>query len=201
MKSRSLRTLIGLLAVVTAAAQEPAPNRPAFLVRMSWSELELSPDGINRNDCLLVFPDGHFHMEQRFQQLPKTEASLRIHESLLSNAQLDQLRSLLNQRQVVTLPQFVPFHLVVPVRLRRGFQAEISRNQETVQRVGYMEWEVSKHDDAHYPTSEALEKSRTLDESQQPARTTLRPLLQWLLKLESQQPAQGSGESTLCELE
>jgi hypothetical protein len=200
MKNTILKMLIGCLAVVTSAAQEPTPNPAAFFVRISWSDIELSPHGIIKNDCLLVLPDGHFHMEERLQQLPDPRSSLHIHESLLGDTQLEQLRSIFKLQQIVMLPEFFPFPFPVAVTRHRDFQAEISRNQETVQNVGFREWEDPKPDEGVEPSLEALEQSRVLAQSQRPAKTALHPLFQWILDLESQQ-LPDSGESTLCKIE
>lgn len=201
MKSGLFATLLSLLAAVICAAQEPTPNPAQFLVRISWSDLDLSVHGISENDCLLVLPDGHFHMEQRRQRLPEPRASLYIHDSVLSNFQLAQLQSLLNQKAIVDLPKFVPFPIPVNVRRRRGFRADISRNQETVQSVGYMEWELSKPNGVSEPAV-AIQRSKALAKSQGSAKTALDPLLQWFMGVESQQlHTPDSGKSTFCQLE
>src|ERR1700743_2196752 len=193
MKAISLGLLACFLASTSVGGEEAKMNPAKFLARIEWSQNDTSPHGITANDCVLVLPDGHFHMEHRLQQLPVPRASLEIFESVLSNNQIMQLREILDRQEIQELPTFVSSGIPGSVYLRLSFQAEISRDPK-VQNVGYMDWKVNVGADSDEHPREALKQA------QSKAETALQPLLQWFLNLESQKLPPSNSESTFCEV-
>jgi hypothetical protein len=68
----------------------------SFLVRFDEGEFD-NEHGITTSDCMLVKPDGSFHLERRRQQLPSPSAKLSIFESSLDAAWFKQLRDILEE--------------------------------------------------------------------------------------------------------
>ncbi|HEY2466429.1 MAG TPA: hypothetical protein VGI45_01140 [Terracidiphilus sp.] len=91
-----------------------------FLARIEWSQIDHSENGITDNDCVVVLPDGHFHMERRLEQLSVPRASLEIYESTLSVRQLKQLRDMLDSQDIKALPRFALFAVPGSIYLTRA---------------------------------------------------------------------------------
>ena len=104
--------MIGLLssaalavAQVTLSASAGSPPRPtAFLVEVQEGTTDLSRQGASGHICVLVLPDGRFHLESRTQLLPGAEATLNLYDYSLDSSQLQQLRNLLDEQKMRRLP-------------------------------------------------------------------------------------------------
>ena len=81
--------------------------RDGFLVNISESQMDLSRNGVTAHGCILVLPDGHFHLERRRQQLPASTATLQIFESSLDQTQLETLLGILNDEGIRNLPPYI----------------------------------------------------------------------------------------------
>jgi len=182
---------IAYLLMAVSLQTSAVPDR--YLARIEWSQIDQSPAGITANECVLVFPDGQFHMERRLQQLPTPSATLLVYESKLSDEQLQQLRIILDSDDMRGLPTFLPFAIPGPVPVRQAFEARIPRNSD-VQRVGYATWKATSQSDSDAPARDALK------DSQRKSETALQPLFKWFNDVDSQKLVPSNTESTFCEV-
>lgn len=175
-----------------AAGQHPQSAPPAFLLRIGEANVELSRHGIIAGDCLLVLPDGHFHLERRKQQLPNRRAKLRIFESSLSTSQLQQLREILDGEAIEKLPLYTPPVYPMAVPWSDTFIAEMAR-QAKVQKVGYVVWRGGTAPGSPNSTPDSVKQEWRDSE------TALKPLVDWFHGWEATKLPK-HGKSTLCRL-
>jgi len=106
----ALSTLILLLVVAflpsAVSAQVGRPSDPqATPVRIDEGRFDNEP-GVTSSDCILVMPDGRFHVERRRQVLPSSTATLNIFESSLDSSQLQQLGDIVAEAEASRIPAY-----------------------------------------------------------------------------------------------
>jgi hypothetical protein len=176
---------------LSAAQNQPRRHPVPFLVSISEGTTDLSRNGVNVHDCILVQPDGRFHLERRMQQLPNPTATLDVFESSLDLAQLQVLRSTLNNDSIQRLPSYVLPAIPMSVPWFRGFHAKIARGTE-VQSVGYWVWRGG--DPATSPNSTPDSTKRDWHDSE----VALRPLVEWFDGTKALKLGPSAAKSTLC---
>ena len=62
-----------------AALNHPQPDAAVFVVRVGEATID-NKNAVTRTDCILVMPDGRFHLERRKQVAPNPTSSLSIFE-------------------------------------------------------------------------------------------------------------------------
>lgn len=168
---------LALACAPVGLAQRSDPDPAQFIVILNAGRTDVSLTGVNSRDCALVLPDGRFHLERRYQRLPKSSATLRVYESSLSSVQLQRLRAILDDEGIMNLAPFVwPSTPAVGTKFE-GFEARIARGSQ-LQQVGYFvepEGTPERHLD---PETEGVRKRW------KEAEVTLGPLLQWFRGLE-----------------
>jgi hypothetical protein len=173
---------------------QPTHDRP--LVRIGETNMDISSaHGITTNTCVMVQPDGHFHLEVRVQRLPSPTATLHIYEGNLGEFQMLRLQSLLDARGLRDAEDFQAPQLPLTVPAVKVAIAEITR-EDHIQKVGYLAWNERKDGPTGRPESEPA----SVEEQWQRSRMLLTPLLEWahamqLVKM-SELP---ESASTLCE--
>jgi len=190
MNNLALSFLIYSLIGVSQQINAPAHQ---YLARIEWSQIDQSLTGITANECILVFPDGHFHMERRLQQLPTPSATLQVYEADLSDEQLQQLKNSLDNYEIRNLPTFVPPSIPGPVNFRQAFQVRFPRNSH-IDNIGYAAWKATSQSDPDAPARDALYTS------QQKSVAALQPLYKWFTDLDSQKLTPSNMGSTFCEM-
>lgn len=192
-----LLVLLSILAIAYPAlafAQNIQSDSGAFLVILNEGETDISSRGVNLHECALILPDGRFHLEQRVQHLPNSNANLKVFESSLDSAQFRKLQEILNDETVKELPPLTSPATPMAVTKFRGFTARIARGEQ-VQSVGYLEAQqqtVEKSTDlAHSDMKKGWEQSKV----------ALRPLLQWFQALQGVNREPSRGKSTLCSID
>jgi hypothetical protein len=178
--------------VLTVAAQTAEHNENPFLVRFYESLNDLGTNGISNHDCIVVLPDGHFHLERRRQQLPKASATLKVYESVLDTGQMRQLEAILNDGSIKKLPPFVQPTTPMDVAIFGVVNTKIPRGA-ALQSVGYLTWRGGAPGAS--PNSAPDEIKRTWRESE----TALKPLVAWVHSIVGQELEPSASKSTLCE--
>src|ERR1700722_17534823 len=185
-----------LLSVLSPLAflLQPTPDRP--LVRIVEMSIDnTSVHGVTANACVLVRPDGDFHLEVRVQRLPSPMATLHIYEGSLDEFQMLRLHGLLDARDLRDLEDFQEPHLPLMTSFVKVATAEISR-KDHIQKVGYLTWKERTEEPIGPPDTEPA----SVKEQWQRSRLLLEPLLEWshamqLVKM-SELP---ESASTLCD--
>jgi hypothetical protein len=164
----------------------------SFLVRVSQGETDLAPNGLNNHDCILVWPDGRYHLEIRVQHPAKSGARLQIFESSLDSAQFQQLKNIIDNPNVRRLPPYAQPSIPMIARWYRGFHATIPRG-DSAQSIGYWQWREGD------PEASPNSMSKTAKEAWRNSEVVLRPLTEWLRGVESTKPAAlPDARSTFC---
>src|SRR5579863_2601359 len=160
------------LCVAPVAAQSQLQFDPAaFLVRINEATID-NENAVTSSDCMLILPDGRFHLERRSQHLPNPVATLRIFESSLGAAQLQYLRDILHDQSIRNLPPYAPPIFPMNLPWFANVRVKIVREPE-VQDVGYWIWRGGAADASPNSTPDNIKKGW------QESEVALRPLLQW----------------------
>jgi|HubBroStandDraft_6_1064221.scaffolds.fasta_scaffold22261_4 hypothetical protein len=185
-------TFLALALAALAPAERPRPHPSGFLVRMAEGQNDLSRRGVNVHDCIVVMPDGHFHLERRRQQLPSPSARLTIVDSSLDNDQLRLLQSILDDEAIEKLPPYAQPVLPMAVPWSRGFDAKIARDSG-VQRVGFWLWRGGTPEASPNSAPDDIKKGWRESE------TALRPLLDWFHSVEALNLRPSYAASSTCD--
>jgi|SRR5579864_830127 len=191
-----LPTMITALTIMFTQASNALQDEPktgGFIVQIYQLQLDLRSNGGVLSTCALVTPQATLHVEKRVQRLPKRKATLKIFESKLTSAQLQDLRRLLDEDNIRTLPTFVFPTGRVGTHGFSAYEAKIARGTQ-VQDVGYV-----KITETDLTSNKFTSSNKNLDKSGSASEKALDPLLQWLNDV-TPRLAVGYGHSTLCEV-
>ncbi len=167
---RRFLLLAVLCCTLSSAPQET--NFGPFLVRIAEAGSDLSSKGITSTDCILVLPDGHFHLERRTQRLPETKATTQVFESSLAAVQLQSLRSIIDSQTIKDLPTYAQPTFPMTVTWFGILDVKIARQSE-IQRVGYFTWLGGTRDTSPNVMPEEIKNTwRT-------SAAALQPLVEW----------------------
>lgn len=165
-----------LVKAVTAVRVKNGQPSVSYLVSISQWDSHLSTGELT-GDCILVYPDGRFYMEHRFE---KSNPPVDIHafESVLSQEQLTQLNSIVARQTIQELPPFVFPKTPFDVDRYAFFTAKIPRGAG-VQNAGYFVWQggYAKASPAIMPDS--------VKKSWHDSQLALQPLVGWFDGLKS----------------
>jgi hypothetical protein len=179
------------IACAQSAAAQDRTNHGALLVRISEVTID-NEHGVTATDCMLVLPDGGFHLERRKQKLPNPTASLKIFESSLDTERFQQLRDILNDDTLQNLPPYaLPTFPMNNLPWFSDLEAEIPRGP-TVKRVGYWVWRGGASDRSPNSTPDDIKRSW------QESETALRPLLDWFHGVEALRLTSSDSKSNMC---
>jgi hypothetical protein len=171
--------MIGLLSsaalavaqVTLSASAGSQPEPTAFLVEVQEGTTDLSRQGASGHICVLVLPDGRFHLESRTQRLPGAEATLNLSDYFLATYVQP------------AIPMAVPWSHALSARIARS---------GVVQYIGYWTWRGGTP--AASPNSAPAGVKKGWQESE----TALRPLVDWLHAIEALKLAPSDMKSTMC---
>ena len=173
IKHGALSLLLLSITVQAAVEQTTASQPKSFLLRVFEWQTTMKPVAgpNNLGNCMIVYPDGHLHLELRRQEFFYGPASLMSYEGNLSTQQLAFLRSILDSDAVKNLPA-----VHQPSGQMRGddfgsFSAEIQR-PTGVQIVGTARRHGTKDD----------------EEAWHEATVVLQPLVDWTHNVKSLNP-------------
>jgi hypothetical protein len=167
--------LAAALPAAVGAQTTSSPDPKPFVVRISEDRVD-NGHGVTSTACVLVSPDGRFHLERRQQVLPSSTAVLKVFESSLDSSQLQQLRDILRNEPTGSLPEYdkqpiyfqnAPWFSSVTVEISAG---------EAARRAVYWSWD----ERSAGPAASAEVKKHWKD-----AETALRPLVEWLHGIEA----------------
>jgi hypothetical protein len=176
------------------AAQTQASGDGNSLVRMwdSWTTLRPTAGPNNIENCVVVHPDGQFHLELRRQEFLDGRAALRIYEGTLDAESVQTLKNLLDADAIKKLATPKSPRLPLSDASLEGFSAAISRTDRT-QDVGYF---VVK--------ARGPDNSDTVVQEWQESQMALQPLVEWFRALKTfTTPAKhlvSNSRSTVCGL-
>jgi hypothetical protein len=164
---------VGIAGYVAAQTGKPAPH--PFLLRMFEHEMTLQPVAGPNNveNCIVVFPDGHFHLELRRQEFFDGKATLAVYESSLNPQGLERLQMILDSEDIKRLPAFVQPVPPFDPQGWHGLSGKIMR-ASGVQVIGYFDWQ------GKGPGNSDSDK-REWQESQ----VALKPLVEWFHSVKS----------------
>lgn len=145
--------------------------------------------GLTTSDCVIVMPDGRFHVERLRQVLPSSTATLNIFESSLDSSQLQQLGDIVAEAEASRIPAYdshpvgftnAPWFSSVIVSVGEG---------QTARKFGYWEWDRRNTG----PDVPADVKKHWHD-----SETALQPLVEWLHAIEAMKLPPSNAEPTKC---
>ena len=197
--SKGLFITGALLAILFSSGlfgQTLSPPAPKYLIKIADQTMDLSSStGMTASDCVVITPDGRFHMERRFQRLPKPYSSLHIYEASLGRARLAELKALIEE--VKELPAFVPPQIPMSIAVFRTFIIEVNRGS-SVQKAGFFTWPPesnSPSDSSPQSTPDSTKGAWVTSER------SLMPLTEWFGTVKTLKFRQVSNsKSTLCEI-
>jgi hypothetical protein len=170
------------------------PTYDHSLVRISETNLDISPHGVTVSTCVLVQPDGRLHFETRIQQLPAETATLHIYEATLDSFHMLRLNNLLDAPGVRYAETFPMPQLPLTTPTVNAAIVEIPR-ERSIQKLGYLAWNERSGKQNERPESEPA----AVKERWQQSRVLLTPLLQWFHELQFVKMSElPQSASTLC---
>ena len=189
--------LIAILLSSGLFGQTLSPPAPKYLIKIADQTMDLSSStGMTASDCVVITPNGRFHMERRFQRLPNPYASLHIYEASLGRARLAELKALIDSQGVKELPAFTPPQIPMSIAVFRTFIIEVSRGS-SVQNAGFFTWQPESNappDISPQSTPNSIKKAWVTSER------SLMPLAEWFGTVKTLKFRQVSNsKSTLCE--
>jgi hypothetical protein len=191
MQILTASTFFLVLCALPATAQiQLQPDPASFLIRVNEATID-NESAVTSTDCILVMPEGRFHLEHRRQQLPNPIANLKIFESSLEPAQLQQLQDILNDQSMQNLPPYalpvfplnLPWFANVDVRIVR---------QPRVQEIGYWVWRGGAPDASPNSTPDSVKKGW------QESEIALRGLMEWFHGVEALRLRPSGAKSSMC---
>jgi hypothetical protein len=166
---RLLISAIVVLCSTGVLSQDPKPRPPQCLFRAVEQESTLHPTAgpNNFSNCIVVQPNGRFHLLLRRQEITDGTQTASSFEGLLDEKEMQTLRNLLDDDAVKQLPPFVAPEIPLPSDTFQAFIAEVSR-VANVQQVGHFSW---KGDGPRNPES--------VKKDWQNSEVTLQTLVEW----------------------
>lgn len=184
-------TLFLALSALSINAQAQLPLSPSsFLLRINEATID-NEIGTTSTDCMLVMPEGRFHLERRMQKSPNPIAKLKIFESSLKPEQLQHLQDILNDQGMQNLPPYalpvfpmnIPWFTNVDVRIVRP---------PRVQEIGYWVWRGGAPDASPNTSPDSIKKGW------QESETALRALMEWFHGIEALKFRPSGAQSSMC---
>jgi hypothetical protein len=188
-----LSLVCSLLLVACSLSQDVnASSIPdSFLVRIVEVTTDNQPGGMIANDCILVSPDGRFHLERRQQVIPSSSAKLRIFESSLDSFQFAKLQNLVQSENIRALQGYVSPKFPLTMSWVSDLDVRISRGEQ-VQTVGYWIWRGGKAGLSPESTPDNIK--RIWRESQ----AALQPLVEWFHQVKGLQLQPSTAQPSMC---
>jgi hypothetical protein len=186
---------LALLAIVRGTTAIPTQSKPEstrFLVGIGEATTDLSSLGISRHTCILVLPDGRFHLESRIQHLPSSVATANNFDYSLDSLQLQRLREILGDERIRQLPEYASPAMPMAVTWSSGFNARIPR-ATGVQNVGYWKWRGGT------PAASPNSAPESVKKGWQESETALQPLVDWLHGIEALRLPKSDAKATMCD--
>jgi hypothetical protein len=182
-----LALTVAVSAAVTAQSI-PRPNSriPTSVLPLRIAEAKADNEhSVTSSACILVQPDGRFHVERRRLSAPSTTATLKIYESTLDSAQLQELITIVGKVEESAAPPYedkgvgfnnAPWFATVDISI-----GDASR------RFGYWSWDSRNAG----PQVNADVRKGWLE-----SEAALKPLLNWFHRTEGQKlPLSDSGSN------
>jgi hypothetical protein len=187
-----------ILVLVVASARRPlnAQDRPAFdpnaAFLISIAEGTVDNESVTtHSDCILVLPDGRFHLERRKQVEASPTTTLDIYESALDSTHIQRLRGIL---RITSAKESLGYPLpIFPMSASwfSTFNAKIPKNGQ-VHTVGYWKWRGGTAETSPNSTPENIKKKWGELE------IGLRPLAEWFHEIVALEKFPTNSDSTLC---
>ncbi len=195
-KAAMIIVLTAAILTVTGGSSTAARNNSQFdssVLVVSINEAMID----NRNassstDCILVMPDGRFHLERRKEIAPNPTSSLSIFEASLDSTQLQQLHDILKREGIERLPDYALPVFPMAVPWFATFNAKIEQGGQT-RKVGYWRWHGGTAETS--PNSTPANVKKTWKESE----IALRPLVEWFHAIESLKLSPSGAQPTGCD--
>jgi hypothetical protein len=179
--------------VASAAPQRQSlPDTAAFVVSIGEATID-HKEAVTSTDCIMVSPDGRFHLERRKQVAPNPTSSLNIYESSLDSTQLQQLLDIVKKESITTLPDYALPAFPMAVPWFSTFNAKVERAGQ-IRTVGYWLWRGGEADDSPNSTPNNIKKIWKDSE------VALQPLAEWLHGIEALKLSPSNAKPTQCEV-
>jgi hypothetical protein len=162
----------------------------AFLVSISEATID-HKNATTSADCILVLPDGRFHLERRKDVPPNPTSSLSIFESALDSTQLEHLHDILNGDGIKKLPDYTLPVFPMTVPWFETFTAKIPRDGQ-IRTVGYWLWRGGTAEASPNSTPDRIKAGWKDSE------VALGPLVAWFHQIESLKLSPSNSESAQC---
>jgi hypothetical protein len=163
--------------LTSARLPQAASEGNPFIAGIWESTVDLSQHGTTSHSCILVFPDGRFHLERKVQHLPASTASVSIFDYSLDTSQLGQLRRTLDDEKIRHLPAYTLPTLPMGVPWSHGLNVKIAR-AGGLQEAGYLTWRGGTAEVSPNSAPENIKKKW------QESETALQALVDWFHSIE-----------------
>ena len=163
------------------------------MVIVQQQEIDLSIKGKSSMECVAILPNGRFHLERRVQDLPGASTKTSSLESSFGETKLRQLREILNNNLIISLPSFVPPETPMGTRSFSTFISRINLGNGT-KTVGYLIWE--EGNDKKISPDSAPENIRT---AWKDSESLLRPLAGFVKGIGESGFSTSNTKANLCE--
>ena len=150
-----------------------------------------SQQGIDKNVCAMIFPDGFYHAEISVQELVRFSVKKLVYEGTMNQQSIAQLEKILESESVKSLPTFSKPTFPPSSNQIHSFYAKIDRGGD-FQKAGYVIWEG--------PTkgTSLSGAPKEIIAAQENARSALKPLLKWFHGLDMKELDEGMTPKTHC---
>jgi hypothetical protein len=187
----SLVLVLGLAAAFPTAVGAQINSHPIsrpFVVSVSEVRVD-NEDGVTNSECVMVQPDGRFHLERRRQLLPNPTATLDIFESSLDSSQFQHLQDIVSKEGMSRLPEDIPPPVSIDALRFSNVTVRLD-SAEGIRRGGY--WVLY----GRRPGATAVPGD--VQKRWQESQTALRPLVEWLHGVEALKLPPSDATSTQC---
>jgi hypothetical protein len=172
------------------SAQDTKPNAklPSVWIAESLIGLSLSPP-VDDAKCILVMPDGKFHMEWRHQVLPAPKSDVKIYEGVLNSSQRQLLQSVISDHALKEFPDSKVPAVPTGSGFVRAGGTKIQRDNY-FQQVEYADWG-SVRKSYQGVSAEVAERQRQ-------GEIVLQPLMDWFHQLQNSDLKEVDVAPNLC---
>lgn len=175
----------------TAARNDSQSDNAVLVVSINEAIID-NKNASSSTDCILVMPDGRFHLERRKEIAPNPTSSLSIFESSLDSTQLQQLHDILKPEGIERLPDYALPVFPMTVPWFATFHARIERGGQ-IRKVGYWRWQGGTAETS--PNSTPANVKKTWKDSE----IALRPLVAWFHAIETLKLSPLGAQPTGCD--
>lgn len=186
------RLIILLILSVMHGNMHSQNGSAAPLIGLTETVIDIrSQQGIDKNVCAMIYPNGFYHAEISIQELVGFSVKKSVYEGTMNQQSIAELEQILESESVKSLPTFRKPTFPPSSNQIHSFYAKIDR-RSAFQKAGYVIWKGPTKG-----TSLGDAPKETIA-AQENARIALEPLLKWFYRLNMTELGEGMTAKTHC---